>query len=242
MGNFTRCRPNVEIRNRFAYLVLWTGRSRAHSSGRKRILNKQISNLALCLLAAAAAGCSTSVPRNINDGCEIFDEKPGWYKAARKSEQRWKTPISVQLAIVHQESKFRARAKPPRRKLLGFIPWQRPSTAFGYSQALKSTWREYKRATGNRGADRHKFHDAIDFVGWYTNRSVKTLGLKPHDTKNLYLAYHEGDGGFKRKTYTRKAWLVRVADRVAKNAGRYERQLAGCRERLDKGRGWFGLF
>ena len=123
------------------------------------------------LSALFVAGCGTTPPTNVEDICEIFEEKPRWYRAALKSEERWGTPIHVQLAIIRQESTFRFNARPPRRKLLGFIPWTRPSDAYGYAQALESTWAWYQRDTGRRGADRDDFGDAIDFVGWYTHQS-----------------------------------------------------------------------
>ena len=40
------------------------------------------------------------------------------------------------MAIIKQESSFIADAKPDRRKLLGFIPWKRKSSARGYAQAI----------------------------------------------------------------------------------------------------------
>ena len=41
------------------------------------------------------------------------------------------------MSFVYQESSFKADARPEREKILGFIPWFRPSSAVGYSQALK---------------------------------------------------------------------------------------------------------
>src|SRR5690606_40049073 len=76
-------------------------------------------------------------------------------------------PSPTLFRSIWKESAFNARAKPPRRKLLGFIPWKRPSDAYGYPQALKSTWKWYKDDTGRGGADRKDFGDAVHFVGWY---------------------------------------------------------------------------
>src|SRR5690606_7411696 len=104
-----------------------------------------------------AAACATTPPRDIENLCAIFEEKPRWYKDAKKSEKRWGTPIHVQMAIIRQESSFRFDARPPRRKLLGFIPWTRPSNAYGYAQVLKSTWQWYEEDTGRWYADRDNF-------------------------------------------------------------------------------------
>ena len=96
----------------------------------------------------------TAPPKNVENICAIFKEKKSWYKAAKKSEERWGTPKHVQMAIIRQESSFDFNAKPPRTRLLGFIPWKRPSDAYGYAQALDSTWGWYKDETGRWFADR----------------------------------------------------------------------------------------
>ena len=116
----------------------------------------------VCTVSAVASrGCAAAAPRNVYDSCSIFDEKRGWYQAAKESELRWGTPVAVQLAIIYQESRFDARAKPARRRILGFIPGPRPSTAYGYAQALSSTWSVYERETGNWGARRSSFADVL---------------------------------------------------------------------------------
>lgn len=195
----------------------------------------------MALLVAASAGCASKAPpSNIHDSCVIFDEKRGWYDAAKDSERRWGTPVPVQLAIIHQESKFDARAKPRRMRILGFIPGPRPSTAYGYAQALTYTWQEYASETDNWGASRTDFSDAADFVGWYTARTARTNRLSRNDAYNLYLAYHDGDSGYSRGTYKRKPWLLRTARKVAGLADRYRTQLARCETRLaERGSGWF---
>lgn len=194
------------------------------------------------LVLVLCGGCATRAPDNVDDLCAIFDDKGSWYGDARKAERRWGTPIPVLMAIIHQESRFDARARPPRKRILGFIPGPRPSDSYGYSQALKSTWAAYKRSAGRYGADRDDFADAIDFVGWYSQQSTRRNGIDSADAYRLYLAYHEGHGGYERGTYRNKAWLQAVARKVAARAGRYEAQLAVCRERLEEGRGWFGWF
>lgn len=184
------------------------------------------------LTAATMLGCVASVPRDIDNSCRIFEEKRSWYHAATLSYRRWGVPIPVQLAIIHQESRFRARARPPRRKILWVIPGPRPSTAAGYTQALTTTWNEYVRDSGNWGADRDDFADAADFIGWYGDRSAKRAGIAKGDAYSLYLAYHEGDGGFVRRTYGDKDWLKSVAAKVSRRATIYGRQLAACEEEL----------
>jgi len=77
--------------------------------------------------------CS-SIPSNTSDGCSIFKERYLWYKHAKRSEQKWGTPIYIQLAIIKWESGFNWLAKPPRQKIFKVIPYKRPSSSFGYSQ------------------------------------------------------------------------------------------------------------
>ena len=174
--------------------------------------------------------------------CNIFREKDGWYDDAADAREEWGSPISVMMAIIHQESRFQAKAKPPRKKILGFIPGPRPSSAYGYSQAKKTTWAEYKRSAGRYGADRDDFADAIDFVGWYNYQSKKRSGISRKDPYRLYLAYHEGHGGYNRATYRKKPWLTTVARKVEARAGTYRSQLLQCEEELEDDGWFFGWF
>lgn len=189
-------------------------------------------------LLTLLAGCTTSPPSNVNDICSIFREKDGWYHDAADARDEWGSPIAVMMAIMHQESRFVAKAQPPRKKILGFIPGPRPSDAYGYSQAKKATWKAYKRSAGNYGADRDDFADAVDFIGWYNHQSHKRNGINKADSYRLYLAYHEGHGGYSRGSYKSKGWLLDVARKVERRASSYSGQLKTCEEDL-KDKGWF---
>jgi len=188
------------------------------------------------MLILAISSCASAPPNNTGNICSMFEERRSWFKAAKKSENRWKIPVPVTIAFIEQESGFRGRAKPPRSRILWVIPGPRPSDAFGYAQALDSTWNDYKESAGNWGARRSKFTDAVDFIGWYNNNSVRQNNIERSDAYNLYLAYHEGSGGFSRRTYANKAWLIDVARNVQSTATQYETQLAGCEKKL--GRNW----
>lgn len=205
-------------------------------------MTQPFSSLLTALVLATLAGCATSPPSNLEDVCDIFEEKKGWYDDARDAEKTWGSPVPVLMAIVHQESKFVARAKPPRKKILWIIPGPRPSDSYGYSQALGSTWDSYKRSAGRYGADRDDFGDAIDFVGWYNHQSWRRNGIRRDDAYRLYLAYHEGHGGYERQTWRNKAWLQGVARKVSDRSARYAQQLRGCEQELQRRRGWFDWF
>ena len=192
----------------------------------------------LLIFGVLVISCSTAPPEDLGNSCSIFEEKDSWYSAARDSYKKWGVPIHVQLAIIYQESRFVHDAKPPRQKLLWVIPWTRPSSAYGYGQIKDSTWEWYLKSTGRRWADRDDFDDVADFIGWYGDMSHRKLGISKSDAYSQYLAYHEGHGGFKRKTYKNKKWLTRVASQVAARAQRYSAQLRKCEDSLDKG-WWF---
>jgi len=192
--------------------------------------------LLTCLLALV--GCASGPPKNVDNVCAIFKEKDDWYEYANDSFEKWGVPVHVQMAIMWQESRFRAEAKTPRDWILGFIPYGRVSTAYGYAQVKDGTWDWYIDQTGNWGADRDDFEDATDFIGWYGTYSHKTLGISKWDAYNQYLAYHEGHGGWKRKTYNKKPWLIKVSRKVKRKAAIYDAQLRRCRDDLDDG-SWF---
>jgi hypothetical protein len=186
------------------------------------------------LMASLMVGCVSTRPANTANVCDMFEERRSWFKAAERAERRWDVPVHVTMAFIYQESAFQARARPQRTRLLGFIPWTRPSTARGYAQALDSTWADYQRETGNRLARRSNFNHAVDFIGWYNHHSVRRSSIPLHDTYNLYLAYHEGHGGFNRGTYRDKQWLLDTATTVQRNADRYAAQYSQCRSKLNQ--------
>ena len=186
--------------------------------------------LAVVLAVAAMPGCVSGPPTNPDDLCAIFAERPRWHRAAKDAERRWRAPIPVMMAVMYKESSYRHDAKPPRKKLFGVIPWLgRESTAYGFAQATDAAWQDYVRGTGNRGADRDRFNDAVDFVGWYLNNAHRRAGIGRADARNLYLAYYAGIGGYQRGTWRNNAWLKGAAARVAQRSERYTTQLARCR-------------
>ena len=192
----------------------------------------------LLIYTVLLAACSSAPPNNIKDSCEIFREKDDWYDDSKDSYERWGVPIHVQLAIIHQESRFKYDAKTEMEYFLWIFPTGRKSSAYGYAQVKDETWDWYIKSTGNRGADRDDFDDAVDFIGWYGKRSYDTLKISKWDAYNQYLAYHEGHGGYKRKTYNQKPWLIKVAKKVDELAKNYHTQLSRCEEELNSG-WWF---
>jgi len=190
------------------------------------ILKKKILTILLLLFLSA---CS-SVPKNTTDGCSIFSERYLWYKHAKKTEIKWGTPIYVQLAIIKMESDFDWLAKPERYKLFKIIPYKRPSSSFGYSQAVKGTWKQYKLETNNKYALRSRFKDSVDFIGWYTNKTEKLLKISKKDAFKQYIAYHEGWGAY--KNYKKNQKVISLAKKVEKQSKKYKKQLDNCKNSL----------
>ena len=173
--------------------------------------------------------CS-SIPSNTSNSCSIFDEKYLWYKHAKSTEEKWGTPVHIQLAIIKMESDFDQLAKPPRQKLFKVIPYKRPSSSFGYSQAVKGTWQQYKNETGNKFATRARFKDSVDFIGWYTNKTESILNISKNDAFKQYIAYHEGWGNY--KNYKKNKKVIHLAKRVEKQSNLYKKQLSQCSNSL----------
>ncbi len=203
-------------------------RSEPKGHGGQRRQRPGFSGACLWVASLLLVSCTTAPPRNVNDACAIFAEHADWLPAAEAANRRWGVPLPVLLAIIYYESAFRADAQPPRRWILGFIPGPRPSSAYGYSQALDGTWERYLAATGNRGADRDEFADAVDFIGWYVHETAQRNRIAKSDAYQQYLAYHEGQEGFARGTYRQKPWLMQRAGQVRQQAARYRAQLRRC--------------
>jgi hypothetical protein len=193
-------------------------------------MNKII-NIILALMTLLVSACS-SVPKDTSSSCSIFDEKYLWYKHAKKVEDKWGTPIYIQLAIIKMESNFDWLAKPNRQKIFKVIPFTRPSSSFGYSQAVKGTWKQYRNETGNKLASRTSFKDSVDFIGWYTNKTETILKISRQDAFRQYLAYHEGWGAY--KNYKNNQKVIILAKKVKNQSDKYKSQLKKCQKRLNR--------
>jgi len=191
----------------------------------------------ILLLALLIAGCSTDPPKEQHNICAVFDQHPEWYDYAHQSELAWGTPKAIQMAFVRHESSYREDAK-PRLEWFLFIPLGRPSTATGYAQAQNPVWGEYQNERGSWFSSRSDMEDALDFIGWYNDKSHTQLGISKQNARSMYLAYHEGRGGYKRGSYKTKPRLRKIADKVARTAREYGAQLKRCEEQF-RCRKWY---
>lgn len=194
--------------------------------------------LSIGLLLSLLSACAPAPPHQPLNICSVFRQYPRWYRDAHQTERRWGVPVSIQLAIIHQESHFHADAKPARGKILWVIPWARPTTAEGYAQAVNGTWHLYLKQTQRSRASRSSFAAASDFIGWFGARAHRKLGISRNDAYTLYLAYHEGIEGYRHRTYLHKTWLKKVAYRVSATAAQYHQQLVRCERSLPRYSWW----
>lgn len=183
----------------------------------------------IALMMLSLTACA-SAPSRITDACAIFDQRDGlfnnWARQAKAAEREFGVPVPILMATIYVESGFQPYAKPPRKYVLGFIPWGRVSSAYGYAQALDGTWLTYKKDTGRWNASRSDFGDAIHFVAWYHHRSHEQNGIPLNDGYNLYLAYYTGHQGYSRGQFGNG--VRQTAQKSAGMAARYEAQLRSC--------------
>ena len=194
------------------------------------ILNK---NLICFIIFFFIASCS-SVPKYPQNACKIFGEKYFWYKHTKKSSETYGVPTYVILAFINKESGFNRFAKPKRSKLFKIIPYKRPSSSFGYSQAVKKTWELYKTETDNSLALRTRFKDSVMFIGWYISKTKKINKIPVSDSYRQYLNYYLGWGNYAKKAYKTDKKAIIFAKSVEKQSKIYKSQLRECQKSLDR--------
>ena len=196
----------------------------------KKILNR---NLIYIILFLFLTNCS-SVPKHTQNACKIFGENYLWYKSAKKSSEVYGAPVHLILAFVNIESGFNRWAKPQRTKLFKIIPYKRPSSSFGYSQAVKNTWKLYKTETNNPLALRTRFKDSVMFIGWYVRKTNKINKIPLNDSYRQYLNYYLGWGSYAKKVYKTDKKAIIFAKKAEKQSNIYKNQLKECKKVLDR--------
>ncbi len=196
----------------------------------KKILKN---NLIYSIIFFFLVSCS-SVPKYPANACKIFGEKYFWYKHAKKSSETYNVPIHIILAFINKESGFNRWAKPKRTRLFKIVPYKRPSSSFGYSQAINKTWELYKTETINSLAIRTRFKDSVMFIGWYISKTNKINKIPLNDSYRQYLNYYLGWGNYAKKVYKTDRKAIIFAKNVEKQSNIYKGQLNECKKSLDK--------
>ncbi len=194
------------------------------------ILNKNIIYFIIFLLVSSC----TSIPKYPQNACKIFGEKYSYLKYSRAASEKWGVPISSILAVINKESGFRRFAKPKRTRIFKIIPYKRPSSSFGFSQAVNKTWELYKRENNKPAALRISFKSSSDFIGWYFWKTNKINNISFTDTRNMYLNYYLGWNAYKNKAYHSDKKAIIFAKSVEKQAKIYKNQLRECKSILKK--------
>ena len=197
---------------------------------KKKILKN---NLIYLIIFFFFTSCS-SIPKYPQNACKIFGENYLWYKSAKKSSETYGAPIHIILAFVNKESGFNRWAKPRRKKLFKIVPYKRPSSSFGYSQAVKKTWELYKTETDNPLALRARFKDSVMFIGWYISKTNKINKIPLNDSYRQYLNYYLGWGNYAKEAYKKDKKAIILAKNVEKQSKIYRNQLKECQKSLDR--------
>ena len=181
----------------------------------------------LLIMCSCSILSTDTMPQD--NACSIVKTKRSWERAVLRTEKKWNVSPGMQLSFILTESNFRPRAKTSKTYLWGIVPTGRLSSAFGYAQAIDSTWESYKKSSGKRFSSRTSFTDSVDFIGWYVNETHQKIGIPKNDAYNHYLAYHQGHRGFRLQAYRSKPNLIEAARRTAANTKKFDSQLAKCR-------------
>ena len=114
--------------------------------------------------------------------------------------------------------------------------WGRPTptaTLLDYDlvRSLESSGPQLTSKTkGDWPALYRRFLKSPNFVGWYNRLSHERLGIPFSSPRQLYLAYHEGRGGYARRSFEQKPAITGLASRVRNRAFRYDHQLKTCEQ------------
>ena len=196
----------------------------------KKILNKNL----IYLIFFSFLISYSSIPKYPSNACKIFSEKYLWYKHSKKSSEVYGAPVHIILAFVNKESGFNRWAKPKRKRIFKVIPYKRPSSSFGYSQAVKGTWEQYKNETNNPLALRSRFKDSVMFIGWHINKTNKINKIPFNDAYRQYLNYYLGWRGYEKKKYKTDKKSIIFAKSVEKKSKVYKKQLQSCQKALNR--------
>ncbi len=180
-------------------------------------------------LTSCSGGKPAKRPGNLDNACAMKNQRGEWFSEMNRAQRKWGVPVASMMATIYQESKFDGTARTPVKYAAGVVPLGRQSSAYGFAQAIDSTWEWYQKAEGKKRAKRDDFGDAVDCMGWYMNQSKKRNGIALNDPYNQYLAYHDGHSGYAKGSYRKKGWLIPVARSVEDRAILYQTQLRRCR-------------
>ena len=156
-----------------------------------------------------------SIAGHAESVCTIIKQHPDWLKSAKAVSKQYGVPVSVQLAIIKEESNFQGDAQNAH------------STATGFAQVLNKSWAVFEKAT-HQHRSRSNFDAAVTYIGWYAAQVEHRTDINPNNAYKLYLAYHEGIGGYHHLQKHPKPQVTALAKQVAQNAKLYSQKIISC--------------
>jgi hypothetical protein len=60
----------------------------------------------ILLTSCSLSGNYTRAPKSLNNACSIMDQRRSFLPAFKAAKRKYGIPISVQMAVIWQESKF----------------------------------------------------------------------------------------------------------------------------------------
>ena len=168
-----------------------------------KLLHKISFLIAICFCAPASA--------QTNDVCALLDSHTGWSADLNQASDKWGISKGAILAIIDQESRFRATVS--------------NGVNYGYAQSNPQTWRWFARDAGMSSASRTNFGDSAHFIGWHFKTMSRRLGLSMDNVAGQYLAYKMGEGGYRSRGNSGGSAHSR---QVAARAARFNGQLESC--------------
>ncbi len=145
-----------------------------------------------------------------SDACKLLKSNPEWVVGLDEASMQWNISRGAILAIIDQESRFRATAS--------------NGVNYGYAQSNPQTWNWFKKSAGMPDASRTDFNDSAHFIGWHFNTMGTRLKIDLDDVARQYMAYKMGEGGYRRSGAAPSA----LARNIAARADKFNTQLSEC--------------
>lgn len=164
--------------------------------------------LTVVLISFALVGCFGSGAKHVEpDICELLDENDEWLKPLANAQANYGTPVSLTLALLEQ-----------------------PLSEFDKAHVLPRTadWDEYRVRTENWAASPRNIEDAVDFIGWFSQESIKRNKLSWSNVSAHYLSYRLGHGGYHRYDAEKYPELKMKADKIQQQSHKWQQSLKRC--------------
>lgn len=163
------------------------------------------------------SGCFGSTVKQNLQICEELDDTDDWVEPAMLAQKKYGTPLALSLALLELPlSELDKKHVRPRA----------------------ADWDEYRIRSERWDASPNSPEDAIDFIGWFTQQTVKRNKIGWQNVKEHYLALRLGHGGLQRFDQALYADLALQAKGVELRAKRWSGELNSCQEQW-QGESWY---